>query len=158
MRHLVRIASVSSLLVLGGIAIAAPEVSVTGFKGSFKWYETKPLPAAVLKSLAGAKYLSFEVTFPADVTLTAAKGAYPWLSFLVADQGSDWKWHQIKTAAILPVNGNRIKAGKYTLKANLEGIPANVLKGSMQKIQFGPAASGISKPCNFTIDNIKGVK
>lgn len=135
---------------------AKPLASVSKFNGKFAWVKIPALPAASLKSLANAKTLEIDVTFSHAVRVNKDPRGNAWFTFIVADQGKDWKWHQTSGNGGVPISGGTIKPGRYAVTLPVAGIPRDVLKGSQQTISLGPAASGLSGTAAFTIDAIHG--
>jgi hypothetical protein len=146
----------SAGLALAATAVAKPLISVRSYNGKFEWLKIENLPASVLRSLSSAKSVSLTVSFPKDVAVKKDKGGNAWFTFVLADQGTDWAWHQTKAWGGVPVSNGTIKAGRYTVSIAAAGIPKAVLQGSKQTISLGPNTSGLVKPASFTIDAIKG--
>jgi len=140
-------------IAMGG---GKPLVNVPKYDGKFVWVKVGALPSESAKTLASAKSILLDVSFPRDVKMKNDKSGYPWFTFVVADQGSDFKWHQTTGGAVMPVAGGVIRAGKYTVSVSVTGIPKSVLSDKTQIISVGPGTSGISGPCSFSIDRIRG--
>ncbi len=144
------------LLGLACVGLAGPITSVSKYNGKFIWVRLGVMPTATVKTLAKAKIVLVGVTFPQDVKLQKDAGGNTWFSFVLSDIGSDGKWTQAKGGTTLPVSGNILKAGKYTLKLPVEGIPQSVLKDPKQFISVGPNTSGLVGKTSFTVDTVKG--
>jgi hypothetical protein len=138
------------------LAPAAPLAKVSNLGGTFKWIKLANIPVTELKSLSRAKSIVLQVTFPKDVKLKKDKWGNKWFTFIVADQGADWKWTQTAASGAVPLSGETIKAGSYSVVVPSRGIPAAVLKSKQQTISVGPAASGFITSAAFTITAIKG--
>ena len=102
-----------------------------------------------------AKSFEVDMTFPKPVKLKKDKNGNQWFSVLIADQGSDWKWHQTAGPGIVPESGGTIKAGKYKVLVPVKGIPSSVLSAPQQSINVGAGCSGLSAPVPFSIDAIR---
>lgn len=146
----------SAALAVAATGTAKPLISVPSYKGAFVWLKAPALPESSFRSLASAKVLVLTVSFPKNVALKKDRGGNTWFTFIVADQGPDWGWHQTTGFAGLPVTNGTIKAGRYKISVPVAGIPRAILKGSKQTISIGPATSGLVKPVSFTIDSISG--
>jgi len=144
--------ALSSVVFAGG----GPLAKVPKFDGKFLWIKLESVPAASIKSLANAKSIQFDITFSKDVSLKKDKAGNQWFTFIVADQGSDWKWNQTSGSGILKLAGGKIKAGTYTVSVPAAGISKSVLGGKAQTISLGPGTSGLASPASFTIDHLKG--
>lgn len=140
-------------VVLAAFAIADTAVSVPKFDGKFVWIKAPAAGMALTKG--GAKSLSFDITFTKDVAFAKVTTGYQWFTFLVADQGADWKWNQGKSTGAVPIKNGSIKAGKYRVTIQLDGIPASVLKDKKQTISIGAGTSGLTKPIAFKLDGWK---
>jgi hypothetical protein len=151
-----RLLSCAFILCLAGLSFADPFTIVNDYNGKFRWVSLDKLSAATIKSLAAAKTAVIQLSFRKDIKLSKDAGGNAWFSFVIADIGSDGKWCQSKGGATLPVAGNIVKAGKYTVKLPLTGIPNSVLKDPKQTISLGPNTSGIVGKTMFSIDSIKG--
>ena len=149
-------ASLAFALGLAVSVVAKPLASVPKFDGKFLWVKLGAVPADSLKTLANANSFAIDVTFSRTVRVNKDKGGNAWFSFIVADQGGDWKWHQTAGNGGIPVSGGTIKAGRYTVLVPVGGIPRDVLKGKQQAISVGPASSGLTGTASFTIDGIRG--
>lgn len=145
------------IVFLGAVALAAgkPLITIPKFGGAFTWIKVGPMPAATVKALSHAKSFEVDMTFPKPVKLKKDKNGNTWFSVLIADQGSDWKWHQTNAPGVLPVSGGVIKAGKYAVQVSVKGIPASVLSAPQQSATVGAGCSGLSAPIPFSIDAIK---
>jgi len=143
---------------MASMAIAGlkPLASVSKYDGKFTWVKLGFASAETVKTLVHAKAIVFDVTFSHDVKLKKAANGSQWFTFIVADQGSDWKWNQAKASAIVPTSGGTIKAGKYTLSIPTAGISAKALADKQQSISLGPSSSGLQAPASFTIERLKG--
>jgi len=148
---------VAAYLGLASVAFAGgkPLASLAKFDGKFQWIKLPSLPASTLKPFAKAKALVIDVTFAHPVKLKKDKNGNIWLSFIVADQGSDWAWHQTSGSGSIPVQSGTLAAGSYTVTVPLAGIPAKVLADKMQTLSIGPAASALVSPASITIDRIR---
>ncbi len=146
----------SVALVSMALGAAKPLATVAKYDGKFQWIKLATLPADAVKSLASAKSVTITVTFKREVKLKKDPGGNTWFTFILADQGSDWKWNQSTGGGGVPVKGNSIKAGTYKVMMPLTGIPKKVLGDKMQVISVGPNTSGLSAPAAFTIDQVKG--
>lgn len=148
---------VAAGLLLAPVAFAGgkPLASLSKFDGKFQWIKLPSLPANTLKSFATAKSLLVDVTFARPVKLKKDKNGNIWLTFVVADQGSDWAWHQTTGSGAIPAASGSIPAGTYTVKVPLAGIPAKVLADKKQTLSIGPAASALSAPTSITIDRVR---
>jgi hypothetical protein len=135
---------------------AQPLAIFVKFTGKFSWVKLHPLPAPFLKSLAQAKYMEFEFSFPSDVKLKKDKKGNTWFTFIVADQGGDWKWHQTSGAGLIPVRNDIVKAGTYKVDVPIAGIPTAIVKGKNQTLSIGLACSGLVKPADFQILSLHG--
>jgi len=135
-------------LGLSAAAMAGPKplASVSKFDGKFFWVKAGTLPADAAKSL----------TFPHNVAVKGDKAGNHWFTLVIADQGSDWVWHQTTAGALIPVSGGVVKAGKYTVSVPINGIPKSVLADKQQTISIGPGTSGLASPTSFTIDRLRG--
>ena len=110
MRSLAAIAIAATLITLASTA-GKPLLNVSKYDGKFTWLKTGALAPAAAKSMASAKTILIDLTFPSDVRLLKDKNGHQWFTFLGADQGPDWKWNQTKASAGLPAAGGVIKAG-----------------------------------------------
>ena len=152
---------VTGLVLVLGLTVASmgagkPLANVPKFDGKFGWTKLTALPPEALKSLAKAKSILIDITFSHDVKLKKDKGGNTWFTFILADQGSDWKWNQTTGSGSIPAASGTIKAGTYTISVPSAGIPATVLGGKQQLISLGPAASGLVSPISFTVDRVRG--
>jgi len=145
-------------LGLSAAAMAGPKplASVSKFDGKFFWVKAGTLPADAAKSLTGAKSILIDLTFPHNVAVKGDKAGNHWFTLVIADQGSDWVWHQTTAGALIPVSGGVVKAGKYTVSVPINGIPKSVLADKQQTISIGPGTSGLASPTSFTIDRLRG--
>jgi hypothetical protein len=145
------------LAIVFGSAMAAgkPLASVSGFKGKFEWVKLGAVVPERLKTLAGAKSLVIDLSFPKDVKLRKDANGNMWFTFILADQGSDWKWNQTHGFGAIPVVAGTVKAGRYLVAIPLEGIPASVLRDKRQTLSLGPGASGLKTPTSFSILSIR---
>jgi len=148
---------VAAGLALASIALAGgkPLASVSKFDGKFQWVKLPALPAATVKLFAKAKSLLIDVTFSHPVKLKKDKGGNYWLTFIVADQGSDWAWHQTTGSGAIPAETGTIAAGSYTVTVPVAGIPVTVLADKKQTLSVGPGSSGVAAPAAFTIDRVR---
>lgn len=136
-----------------------PLAKLRKYSGTFVWIKVGTPPASSIKSFAKAKAFVIDVNLSKDVTLNKDANGNQWFTFIVADQGSDWKWSQTKGNGPLKVIGGKIKAGNYKVIVPTAGIPASVLASKMQSISIGPGTSGIAGKLgslDVTINNIKG--
>ena len=138
------------------IAAARPLATAPNYAGKFLWIKLAGPPAGTLRSLGSARSIVIDLSFRRDLTLKKDKGGNQWFTFVVADQGSDWKWHQTNGAAGVPVSKGVIKAGHYSISVPVTGLPKSVLQSKQQSISLGPNTSGLTKPTSFTIDAISG--
>lgn len=138
---------------LGG---GKPLATVPHYSGKFIWVKLGDLPAASLKSLEKAKKITVDLSFKYDVILQKDKGGNHWFTFLLADQGSDWKWHQTSTSAVVPSSSGVIKAGVYSISWPISGLPKSVLGDKKQTISLGAGTSGLASAVSFTVDGLRG--
>jgi hypothetical protein len=136
---------------MSGLCDAAP-LKVARFNGKFAWIKVAALPPTTVRSLGSAKSLNLVVVFPKDVHLKPDSRGNQWFTFIAADQGSDWTWHQTKGYGVVPATGGLIKAGSYTVRVPLAGIPKSVLTDKKQTISLGPGASGLASPIAFQVE------
>ena len=146
-----------SVLALGclGLAVAQVGTQITGYRGGFRWYKLGQTSSVVTRSLAGAHFIQVDLNFRNPVHLRPDAHGNQWFTFLIADQGPDWKWFQTQAAVVPSVNGF-IKAGPVSVSVPVAGIPASVLNNPIQHLSFGPATSGLPTPAAFTIVRIHG--
>jgi len=150
----------SAILATGLTALSMaggkPLGNKPNYDGKFFWLKLGELPAATVKSLSKTNSILVDVSFPHDVKLKKDAGGNLWFTFILADQGGDWKWHQApKAGGIQPVAGI-IKAGTYTVTLPADGIPRSVLGDKKQVISIGPNTSGLVAPISFSIERIRG--
>src|SRR5580693_6616938 len=91
--------------VASAFAGPKPLATVAKYDGKFQWVKLSELPADSLKSLGKAQSILVEVSFPKDVKLKKDARGNVWFTFILADQGSDWKWNQTKGFGSLPAGG-----------------------------------------------------
>ncbi len=144
-----------SLLALALVVAAGPKplAQVPHFNGKFVWIKLGKVPTG---SLAHAKVIALDLSIPRDVRLKKDGNGNQWFTFILADQGSDWKWHQSTGAGVLPVKGGVVKAGTYTLVIPTTGLPASVLRDRQQTVSLGPGTSGLMAPASFTVLRLRG--
>jgi hypothetical protein len=139
-----------------GLASEPCLVSVRKYTGIFLWVKIGALPAASGKSLAKAKTILIDVTFKQKAILKKDKGGHEWFTFILVDQGGDWKWNQTSGSAGVPFSAGVIKPGKYTLTLPVTGIPRSVLSGTKHYITLGVNTSGLSAQTGFDVNRITG--
>ncbi len=139
--------------VLGGVK---PLATVTKFDGKFAWVKLNPISPDSIKTLGHASAFTFNVNFTHDVKLKKDASGNAWFTFVLADQGGDWKWHQSSQSAIVKSADGLIKAGRYALSIPTKDIPKAVLADKTQTISLGPATSGLAAPISFTVDGLRG--
>jgi hypothetical protein len=152
-----RFASCALLLpAVLSLAAAKPLATVKGFNGKFTWIKLAGLSAKSIRSLSTAKSIVFEVTFQHDVKVQKDSRGFQWFTFIVADQGSDWKWNQTTGNGPVKVTAGVVKAGTYTVSVPVGGIPKSVLRDSKQTISVGPGSSGLAGTASFSVDRLRG--
>jgi len=143
---------ISALAVAGG----KPLANVPKYDGKFVWVKVGDLAPAVIKTLAHAKTIVIDVSFSKDVRLKKDASGNQWFTFILADQGTDWKWNQTSGSGGVKTAGGMIKAGKYSVSLPIAGLPKSVLADKKQTISLGPNTSGLDGSVAFSIDGIKG--
>ena len=148
------------LILALGLCVAAfgevtPNSNVFKYTGKFLWVKLGPLPASWVKNFSNAHTISFDVKFDHDVKLKKDANGNPWFTFVVADQGSDFKWNQTTGSGVVPQSGGTIKAGTYTISVPVKGIPSSVLKDKNQFFSVGPNTSGLVEKANFIINHLR---
>lgn len=142
----------SSLAIAG----SQPLATLHRYNGTFVWIKVGALPSKSLKTMSNAKSIVLDVLISKDTVVKKDEHGNQWFTFIVADQGPDWKWNQTKGSGAIKLTGGKVKAGHYTVTVPVAGIPASVLKGKAQTFNVGPNTSGTSTLTDVVIENVRG--
>ena len=133
------------------LGASKPLATVPNFDGKFLWVKLATPSPSVTSALSRAGSIAMDISFARDVKLKKDKAGHEWFTVLLADQGSDWKWHQTSRPVAIPAPGGMIKAGTHTISIPLTGIPADVLRDKKQTFSLGPGASGLAARVSFSV-------
>jgi hypothetical protein len=145
----------AALVIASSLAGLKPLATVPNYDGKFRWVKLGDASPPVVAALSRGGSIALQIAFAHDVRLKKDKNGNAWFTVLLADQGTDWNWHQTSRSAAVPDSGGVIRSGIHTVSISLAGIPQSVLRDKKQTLSLGPGASGLAGRISFTVLGFK---